>query len=94
MIHFNIDRSGKPDDEEIGSLYAIYGKDDEENEHFLIIGKSMNDIIFVADISDENFPVRECNKRSSALEITEYWGLTSKIRFFYAPEDFDLTVKF
>ena len=94
MTHFDTIRNTTPEDVDIGSLYAIYGRDNEEKEHFLILGTGAAGAVLIVDISDGQYCARERDRDDSALEIAEFFGLTNNIRFFDDQDDFDLTVAF
>lgn len=94
MTHFDTIRNTKPEDTEIGSLYAIYGRDDEEKEHFLILGTGAAGAVLIVDISDGQYVARERDRDDSALEVAEFFGLTNNIRFFGDQDDFDLMITF
>ena len=94
MTHFDTIRNTKPEDTEIGSLYAIYGRDDEEKEHFLILGTGAAGAVLIVDISDGQYVARERDRDDSALEVAEFFGLTNNIRFFDDQDDFDLMITF
>lgn len=94
MTHFGIDKNTKPKDTTIGTLYAIYGRDDEEKEHFLILGTGAAGTVLIVDIGDGQYGARERDRGDSAFEVAEFFGLTNDIRFFDDQDDFDLTVEF
>ena len=94
MTHFSTIENTKPEDVEIGSLYAIYGRDDEEKEHFLILGTGAAGAVLIVDISDGQYVARERDRDDSALEVAEFFGLTNNIRFFDDQDDFDLMITF
>ena len=94
MTHFGIDKNTKPEDREIGGLYAIYGDDYIGKPHFLLIGDGKDGNVFITDICDEQYSARERDRDDSALEIAELFGLTNNIRFFDDEGDFDITVEF
>lgn len=94
MTHFNTIENTKPEDVEIGSLYAIYGRDDKGKEHFLILGTGAAGAVLIVDISDGQYVARERDRDDSALEVAEFFGLTNNIRFFDDQDDFDLMITF
>ena len=94
MTHFSTIENTKPEDVESGSLYAIYGRDDKEKEHFLILGTGAAGAVLIVDISDGQYVARERDRDDSALEVAEFFGLTNNIRFFDDQDDFDLMITF
>lgn len=94
MTHFNTTNNHSIQDEELNVLFAIYGHDTNEKSHFLVIGSGADDEALVVDISSTDYVARVCDNGDSALEVAEYFGLVSNIKFFYDNEDFDLTVEF
>ena len=94
MTHFSTIENTKPEDVEIGSLYAIYGRDDKEKEHFLILGTGAAGAVLIVDISDGQYVARERDRDDRALEVAEFFGLTNNIRFFDDQDDFDLMITF
>lgn len=94
MTQFNIGKNIKPEDREIGGLYAIYGDDHTGKPHFLLIGNGTDDTVFITDICDGQYSARERDRGDSALEIAELFGLIDNIRFFDDEGDFDITIEF
>ena len=94
MTHFDTTRNTKMEDIEIGSLYAIYGRDNAGKEHFLVLGTGAASAVLIVDISDGQYCARERDRGDSALEIAEFFGLTNNIRFFDNQDDFSITINF
>lgn len=94
MTHFDTTRNTKMEDIEIGSLYAIYGRDNVGKEHFLVLGTGAVSAVLIVDISDGQYCARERDRGDSALEIAEFFGLTNNIRFFDNQDDFSITINF
>lgn len=94
MTHFDTTRNTKMEDIEIGSLYAIYGRDNAGKEHFLVLGTGAVSAVLIVDISDGQYCARERDRGDSALEIAEFFGLTNNIRFFDNQDDFSITINF
>lgn len=94
MINFNTAENRPIQDEELGTIFAIYGHDAERKPHFLVVGSGVNNEAFVMDICSTDHTTRERDNGDSALEIAEYFGLVSNIKFFYDNEDYDLTIEF
>ena len=94
MTHFNIGKNIKPEDTEIGGLYAIYGDDYIGKPHFLIIGDGKDGTVFITDICDGQYSAKERNRDDSALEIAELFGFINNIRFFDDEEKFDIAIDF
>lgn len=95
MINFEFIEKIGPEDDEICNIYAIYGRDSEDNPHFLVVG-GMDDEgqAPIIDISAPDHSARIYDEEDSAIEIADDFGLVSDIKFFYEAEDFDLTLNF
>lgn len=95
MINFEFIEKIGPEDDEICNIYAIYGRDSEDNPHFLVVGGTDDEgQAPVIDISVPDHRARVYDEEDSALEIADDFGLVSDIKFFYEAEDFDLTLNF
>lgn len=95
MINFEFIEKIGPEDDEICNIYAIYGRDSEDNPHFLVVGETDDEgQAPVTDISAPDHRARIYDGEDSAVEIADDFGLVSDIKFFYEAEDFDLTLNF
>ena len=94
MINFEFIKKIVPKDDKIGNIYAIYGCDTKDNQHFLVVGGAEDGDIPVIDISTLNHDARIFNMEDSAIDVAESFGLFSNIKFFYQAEDFDLELDF
>lgn len=94
MINFEFVEKIGPEDDEIYNIYAIYGRDNEGNSHFLVVGGMDDGQAPVIDISDGSHQTYIYNEGHSALEIADDFGLVSDIKFFYKAGDFELTLNF
>ena len=94
MIDFGFIENAKPKDNEIGDIYAIYGRDSKGNPHFLVVGGMDDGQAPVIDISDSSHDAQIFDEGDSAIEIADDFGLVSDIKFFYEAESFDLTLNF
>ena len=94
MINFEFIKKIVPKDDKIGNIYAIYGCDTKDNQHFLVVGGTDDAQAPVIDISIPDHRARVYDEEDSALEIADDFGLISDIKFFYEAESFDLTLDF
>ena len=94
MINFELIEKIGPEDEEICSIYAIYGCDIKGDPHFLVVGGADKGQAPVIDISITSHQARIYDEKDSALDIADDFGLVSDIKFFYEAESFDLTLVF
>lgn len=94
MINFELIGKIGPEDDEIYSIYAIYGRDIKDDPHFLVVGGVDKGQVPVIDMSDLDHKACIYDEKDSALEIADDFGLVCDIKFFHEAESFDLTLDF
>lgn len=94
MMNFEFIETIGPEDDEIGNIYGIYGRDEQDNPHFLVVGGMDDGQAPVIDISDSGHDAQIFDNGDSAMEIADDFGIVSDIKFFYKTEDFELTLNF